>query len=73
VKARTQIGLRSTLKADFKQHNAWFDEECLGFLDQRKHAKMQWLQAPNQSNVNNVINLRYELVDISGTKRKNTW
>jgi hypothetical protein len=24
-----------------KQHKHWFDEECLGFLDQRKQAKMQ--------------------------------
>ena len=23
------------------------------FLDQRKHAKMQWVQDPNQSNVDN--------------------
>jgi hypothetical protein len=27
----------------------WFDEECLGFLDQSKLAEMQWLQDPNQS------------------------
>jgi hypothetical protein len=24
-----------------KQHKPWFDEECLGFLGQRKQAKMQ--------------------------------
>ena len=28
-----------------------FDEECLGVLDKRKGAKMQWIQDPNQSNV----------------------
>jgi hypothetical protein len=32
---------------DVKQHKPWFDEECLGFLDQRKQAKVQWLQDPN--------------------------
>jgi len=32
-------------------HKPWFDEECLGILDQRKQAKMQWIQDPNQSNV----------------------
>ena len=31
-----------------KQHKRWFDEECLGFLDQRKEAKMQSLQDSNQ-------------------------
>jgi hypothetical protein len=32
-----------------KQHKAWLDEECLCFLDQRKQAKMQWLEDPNQT------------------------
>ena len=32
---------------EMKQHKPWFDEECLGFLDQRKHAKVQWYQDPN--------------------------
>jgi len=35
-----------------------FDEECLRFLDQRKQAKMQWLQEPNQSNVDNQNTVR---------------
>jgi len=29
----------------------WFYEEGLGFLDQWKHPKMQWVQDPSQSNV----------------------
>jgi hypothetical protein len=37
-----------------KQHKPWFDEECLGILDQRKQAKMQWMQDPSQSNVDNM-------------------
>ena len=43
-----------------KQHRAWFDEECLGFLDQRKQAKMQWLRDPNQSSVDNLNNVIHE-------------
>ena len=43
-----------------KQHKTWFDEECLGFLDQGKLAEMQWLQNPNQSNVDNLSNVRRE-------------
>jgi hypothetical protein len=26
---------------ELKQHKPWFDEECLGFLDQRKQDIMQ--------------------------------
>jgi hypothetical protein len=41
-----------------KQHKTWFDEECLSFSDQRKQAKMQWVQYPSQNNVNSLNNLR---------------
>jgi hypothetical protein len=46
---------------ELKQHTPWFDEECLHFLDQRKQAKMQWLQDPNQSTVGNLNNVRREV------------
>jgi len=36
---------------ELKQHKPWFDEECLGFLDQRKQAKMQWIHDPSESTV----------------------
>jgi hypothetical protein len=48
-----------------------FDEECLGFLGQRKQTKMQCIQDPRQSNVDNLNNVRHELMDIAGTKRRN--
>jgi hypothetical protein len=35
-----------------------FDEECLGILDQRKQAKMYWIQDPSQSNVEYLNNVR---------------
>ena len=41
-----------------KQHKPWFDEECLGFLDQREQAKMQWIHDTNQSNVDNLNSVR---------------
>jgi len=43
-----------------KVHEPWFDEECLRFWDQRKQAKMQWLQDPNKSNVDNLNKVRRE-------------
>jgi hypothetical protein len=42
---------------ELKQHKPWFDEECLGFLDQRKQAKMQWVQDPSQSNVDKLAEI----------------
>jgi len=45
----------------FKQHKPWFDDECLGFLDQRKRAKIQCIQDPSQSNVDNLNKLRREV------------
>jgi hypothetical protein len=36
----------------------WFDEESLGILDERKHAKMQCIQDPSQCNVDNLNNVR---------------
>jgi dsDNA-specific endonuclease/ATPase MutS2 len=43
---------------ELKQHKPWFDQECLGFLDQRKQAKMQWIQDPSQNSVDNLNNVR---------------
>ena len=53
--AKESLGLH-----EFKQNKPWFDEECLGFLDQRKQAKMQWIQDPSQSNVDNLNNVRHD-------------
>jgi hypothetical protein len=43
-----------------KQHKPWFDEEYLGILliDQRKQAKMQLIQDPNENNVDNLNKVR---------------
>ena len=41
---------------ELKQNIPMFNEECLRFLDQRKQAKLQWLQDPKQNNVHNLNN-----------------
>jgi hypothetical protein len=41
-----------------KQYKPWFDEEGLVILDQRKQAKIQWIQDPSQSN--NLNNVRWD-------------
>jgi len=43
-----------------KRNKPWFDEECSFLLDERKRAKMQWVQDPSQSNVDNLNNVRRE-------------
>jgi len=53
--AKGSLGLH-----ELKQHKPWFAEECLGFLDQRNQAKIQWVQDPSQSNVDNLNNVRRE-------------
>jgi hypothetical protein len=42
-------------------HKACFDGECLGFLDQRKQAKMQWINDLSQSNIDNLNNIRRDV------------
>jgi len=46
---------------EWKQHKPSFDDECLGFLDQRKRAQMQLVQDPCQSNVDNLNGVRREV------------
>jgi hypothetical protein len=53
-----------------KQHTPWFNEEGLQFLDQTKQDKMQWLQDPNQSNVDNLNNVRRETSRYFRNKKK---
>ena len=44
IKQNNQTPEKESLGLDeFKQNKPWFDEECLGFLDQRKRAKIQWI------------------------------
>jgi len=51
--AKDSIGMQ-----ELKQHKPWFDKDCLGFLDQRKQAKLQWVHGRSQSNVDNPNNER---------------
>jgi len=54
--AKESLGLH-----ELKQHKPWLDEKCLGFLDQRKWAKIHWIQDPSQSNIDNLNNVRHEV------------
>ena len=55
-----------------KQNKPWFDEECSQFLDQRKQDKRQWLQDPNQTNINKLNSvIRDDSRHFKGEKRWN--
>jgi len=62
--AKESLGLH-----ELKQNKPWFDE-CLGFLDQRKQAKIQWTQDPSQSNVHILNNVRHEVSRHFRNKKK---
>jgi len=47
-----------------------FDVECLDFLDQRKQAKMQWIQDPSRRNVDNLNNVRCDVSRHFRNKKK---
>jgi hypothetical protein len=42
------------------------DEECSKVLDERKWARVQWLQNPSQTNGDNLNNAKS--IELSGTK-----
>ena len=63
--AKASLGLH-----ELKQNKPWFDEECLGFLDQRKQAKMQWIQDPSKNNVDNLNKVRREVSRHFRNKKK---
>ena len=63
--AKESLGLH-----ELKQNKPWFDEECLGFMDHRKRAKMQWIQDPSQSKVDNLNSVRREVSRYFRNKKK---
>jgi hypothetical protein len=42
---------------ELKHRKPWFDEGCSELLDQRKQAKLQWLQDPSEINGDNLNNI----------------
>jgi hypothetical protein len=53
-----------------KHNKPWFDDECSKLIDQRKQAKLQWLQNPNQTNRDNLQNVRHETSRIFRDKKR---
>jgi hypothetical protein len=53
-----------------KNHKPWFEEGCSKLLDQRKQAKLQWLQDPSEINGDNLNNVRREASRHSRNKKR---
>ena len=71
IKENIQTTTKESLGVqEWKQHKSWFEEEFLGFLYQRKRTKMQWVQDPSQSNVDNLKIVRREVIRHFRNKKK---
>ena len=53
-----------------KQHKACFDEKSLGFLDQGKQNKMQWVQDTSKNKVEYLNSVRCEASRYFKNKKK---
>jgi hypothetical protein len=45
---------------ELKKHKSWFDEGCSKLSEQRKEAKLYWLQDPSEINGDNLNNIGRE-------------
>ena len=71
IKENIQTSAKESLGLlELKQYKSWFDGDFLSFLDQRKRAKIQWVQDPSQSNVDNLNNVRREVSRHFRNKKK---
>jgi hypothetical protein len=57
---RIDFSQRDSKLFELKKHMPWFDDEYSKLLDQRKQAKLQWLQDPSEINGDNLNNVRRE-------------
>jgi hypothetical protein len=71
IRGNIRISTKESLGyCELKQHTPWFDKGRSKLLDQRKQAKLQWLQQdPSEINGDNLNNVKP--ADISGIKRGN--
>jgi hypothetical protein len=54
------FGQRGLVYYELKKHKPRFNKECSKLVDQRKQAKLQWLQDPSEINGDNLNDERHE-------------
>jgi hypothetical protein len=61
IRENIKISAKDSLSYyELKKHKSWCDEGYSELSDQRKQAKLQWLQAPSEINGDNLNNIRLE-------------
>jgi uncharacterized phage infection (PIP) family protein YhgE len=61
IRENINISAKETLSYyELRKHKPWLGEGCSKVLDQRKQAKLQWLQYTSEINGNNLNNVRCE-------------
>jgi hypothetical protein len=57
---RENISTSTKVSLELRQYTLWLDEGGSELLDQRKRAKLQWLQDLSQIHLENLNSVRYE-------------
>jgi hypothetical protein len=71
IRGNIKISAKKSLSYfEFKKHKPWFDEGCSKLLDQRKEAKLQWLQDTSEINGYNLNKIRRETSRYFGNKKR---
>jgi hypothetical protein len=59
IRENIKISAKESLGyCESKHCKPWFDEECSKLVDQRKQAKLRWLQDPSEVNEDNLSDIR---------------
>jgi hypothetical protein len=71
IRENIKISAKESLGyCELKKHKPWFDEECSKLVDQRKRAKLKWLQDPSEINEDNLRIVRREASRYFRNKKK---
>jgi hypothetical protein len=71
IRENRKISARESLGYyELKKNKPWFEEGCSELLDQRKQAKLQWLQDTRKINWDNLNNKRRETTRYFRNKRR---
>jgi hypothetical protein len=72
IRENINISAKESLDyCELKRHKPWFDEACSKLVDQRKQAKLQWLQDPSEINGDNLRIVTREASRYVRNKRRN--
>jgi hypothetical protein len=71
IRQNTKISARERLGYyELKTHKPWYYEEGSKLIDQRKQAKLQWLQDPSEINGDNLNNIERQTSRYFRNKKK---